>query len=125
MLVGGVCLIRYATKFLERAAFFAYAPDILKLGSTVDTVLRRNVQVLAERSPGLGPEGLHHIVYCDLSKLGRCSQTQINECMEFAHDIMERSPLKSVLVLLPPLLPSAGVPGLRGEARRRTHNARP
>jgi hypothetical protein len=106
-----------ATSFLERQCYVGYAELLSKLGPSMDAIIRRCLGALAEKVVGLTMDGLYHVCFVDLSKLGRVSQQNINECMQYARNVLERNPQKSVLVLIPPLLPSAGTFGLRGESR--------
>jgi len=102
---------------MEKVCFVGYTELLSKLGTTIDTVLRRCLSWMSEKTLGVTSDSLYHICYVDLSKLGRVSQQQINDCMVFAKSTLERNPAKSMLILIPPLLPSAHCLGLRGESR--------
>lgn len=62
---------------------------------------------------------VHTVLYVDCSKLGVLQQQEINVIGELADRYLSRSPAKSVLVLLPPLLVGSDSAGsLRNVLRR-------
>lgn len=105
---------------MHNMAFVAPVADLTKMGSLPDLFMKRVLTVLRNRGvTDPSRENLHHIVMCDLTKLGRLSQNDINTTCNYLKFALELNPMRSCGVVLAPLLSSSAVVGgLRGEMRR-------
>jgi len=104
---------------MNNMAFVASVPDVMKAGNMLDLFMKRTLTVLRNRGGDPDRDTLHHLVFCDFTKMGRLSQTDINSMCNYMKFALELNPLKSCGVVMAPLLSSNSVlGGLRGEMRR-------
>lgn len=106
---------------METHSFVGYVESLTKLGNTPDTIVRKFLAAAKDEGGsgiGIGPDTLYHICFVDFSKLGRVSQMEVNDALGYAKKVLELNINKSVLLMIPPLLSSANMFGLKGEFRR-------
>ena len=105
---------------MAKCCFVEHAPDLCKLGSSPDVLIKKFIRYAQDelKTATLGADSIHHIVYCDMTKLGRPSQLEVSNMATYVKWALELNPSKSCAIVVAPLLSSATVVGgLRGEFR--------